>query len=144
MIYLFISSRNGGEEVWRRKKKINWFLNIWHIRNDKINIKMIALKKLSTKMYQPPLPFQNDPPLNHTFILFYNCQIPSLWREQIKWTPPLIKKRVQTREVGSNNLLKMGVYQKGGLEISKGVGFTFCLIFFWYATSIFPIQPLSK
>ena len=38
----------------------------------------------------------------------------------------------------------MGVYQKGGLEISKGIGFTFCLIFFRYATSIFPIQPLSK
>ena len=38
----------------------------------------------------------------------------------------------------------MGVYQKGQLEIFKGVGFTLFLIFFWYATSIFPIQPLLK
>ena len=33
---------------------------------------MIALKKLATKKYQFPLPFQNDPPLNHTFTPFYN------------------------------------------------------------------------
>ena len=33
---------------------------------------MIALKKLATKTYQLPLWFQNDPPLNHTFTLFYN------------------------------------------------------------------------
>ena len=33
---------------------------------------MIALKKLVTKKYQSPLPFQNDPPLNHTFTPFYN------------------------------------------------------------------------
>ena len=69
---LFIPSRNGGEKVWRRKKKINCFLNIWHNRNNKINIKMIALKKLATKKYQSPLPFQNDPPLNHTFTPFCN------------------------------------------------------------------------
>ena len=63
---LFITSRNAGEKVWRRKKKL------WHNRNNKINIKMIALKKLATKKYQSPLPFQNDPPLNHTFTSFYN------------------------------------------------------------------------
>ena len=61
-----------GEEVWSRKKKMNWFLNIWHNCNDKINIKMIALKKLATKKYQPSLPVQNDPPLNHPFVLFHN------------------------------------------------------------------------
>ena len=33
---------------------------------------MIALKKLAAKKYQSPLPFQNDPPLNHTFTSFYN------------------------------------------------------------------------
>ena len=33
---------------------------------------MIALKKSPSKKYQSPLPFQNDPPLNHTSTPFYN------------------------------------------------------------------------
>ena len=53
---------------------------------------MIAWKKVSTKMYQPPLPFQNDPPLNHTFTLFYNSSDSLPLRGANKMNSPTHKK----------------------------------------------------
>ena len=69
---------------------------------------MIALKKLVTKKYQSPLPFQNDAPLNHTFTPFYNISDSLPLSGANKIHSPTYKKRgSKLRRLDQKNLLKM-------------------------------------
>ena len=77
---------------------------------------MIAFKKVSTKMYQPPLPFQNDPPLNHTFTLFYNSSDSLPLRGANKMNSPTHKK--EDRNYGG--WIKQS-FKNGGLP-KRGIG----------------------